>query len=201
LGQRYYGAELSFKPWPACRGTHAFIELAQILPAQHGFSWRDVEEVTVHIDPVHRMLIEPLDRKQAPRNQIDAKFSIPFTTALALVRGHVGLDDFSDASLSDPDLLAISRRVKPGPPPTNNRVVGSGGAMTIRLVDGRTVYAEVVEAVGAPGRPMTGDAMMSKFVDCLGRAARPVAKDRAGELGRKILTIDSGVDVGALFKA
>src|SRR5690606_36731567 len=26
LGQSFLGAEVSFKPWPACRGTHAYIE-------------------------------------------------------------------------------------------------------------------------------------------------------------------------------
>jgi hypothetical protein len=31
LGRKYFGEELSFKPWPACRGTHAFIELARVL--------------------------------------------------------------------------------------------------------------------------------------------------------------------------
>lgn len=201
FGQRYYGAELSFKPWPACRGTHAFIELAQLLATRHGFAWRDVEEAIVHYDPVHRMLLEPLDRKQAPSNQIDAKFSIPFTVALALVRGRVALDDFSDAALSDPDILSISRRVRPGPAASHKRVVGSGGAMSIRLADGRSVYAEVEEALGAPGRPMSADALMSKFIDCLGRAARPLAREEASRLGQRILTLNEGADAGALFKA
>ena len=49
-------------------------------------------------DEIQRMLIEPAARKQAPGVLIDAKFSVQFCTALALVRGRVDLDSFTPAA-------------------------------------------------------------------------------------------------------
>ena len=200
LGRKYFGEELSFKPWPACRGTHAFIELAQVLARRHQFGWRDVSEVVVHIDPIHRMLVEPKERKQAPLVAIDAKFSIPFTVGLSLVRGKVTLDDFSSETLGDMDVLAVASRVSARPAGVHGRTKGSGGAMTIRLADGREVFAEVEKALGSPNRPMSEEALMTKFVDCLGRAARPMPEERARRLGERILGVERCSDVGAIFR-
>ena len=199
LGQRWYGEELSYKPWPACRGTHAFIELAQMLAAQHSFGWRDVVRIIIEAEPIHRMLLEPAARKQAPGVAIDAKFSIPFTVGLALVRGRVTLDDFAPASLADVDVLAVARRVASVPAGAHTRTSSSGGAMTITLADGRTVSAEVANALGSPQRPMSDTALMAKFVDCLGRAQRPVERGAATALGERILACDRASDVGAIF--
>src|SRR5262249_22557852 len=92
LGEHFHIDRLSFKPWPACRGTHAYIELAQQLQREARFDWREVERITLTTGIVQRMLVEPRARKQAPATAIDAKFSLPFTVALALVRGDVTLD-------------------------------------------------------------------------------------------------------------
>lgn len=199
LGQRWYGEDLSFKPWPACRGTHAFIELAMQLAADHAIGWRDVSRIVVDIDPVHVMLMEPAARKQAPATAIDAKFSIPFTVALALVRGEVTLDDFTPAVLSDPDVLAVASRVVARPSPPHSRVPGSGGALTLETAAGTRVQGEVAEALGGPARPLGEDRLMEKFVDCLGRAAKPVEPGRARRFGERLLDIRQEADAGALF--
>jgi 2-methylcitrate dehydratase PrpD len=201
LGEKYFIEDLSFKPWPACRGTHAFIELAQGLAQLHRFSWRDVREAVVEADPIHRMLLEPRERKQAPNVPIDAKFSIPFTVALSLVRGKVTLDDFSAESLADADILAVSRLVTSVTAGDHGRINGSGGAMTIRLADGKEVSAEVGDALGSPSRPMSDDALMTKFVDCLGRAERPVPEARARRFGERILNLDARDDIVAVFRS
>lgn len=199
LGERWYGEELSFKPWPACRGTHAFIELAQTLCAKHGIDWRDIASITAEIDPVHVMLFEPAARKQAPATAIDAKFSIPFTVALALVKGRVTLDDFTPATLSDPDVLSLAARVGARPSPPHARVTGSGGALSIKTSDGLTLQGEVREALGGPARPLTEPQLMAKFIDCLGRSANPVVPADARRLGERLLSIHQEPDAGALF--
>ena len=57
------------------------------------------------------MLAEPVERKRAPETVIDAKFSLFFTVALALVRARVSLDDFDAAALHDADIRALATRV------------------------------------------------------------------------------------------
>ena len=81
LGTRFWIEQLSFKRWPACRGTHAYIEAAQTLRARHGIAPGRIVEVVATGGEVQRMLVEPAARKVAPTTAIDAKFSIPFTVA------------------------------------------------------------------------------------------------------------------------
>ncbi len=199
LGERFHIDRLSFKPWPACRGTHAYIELALELQAKGRFGWRDVEAITLTTGVVQRMLIEPLARKRAPVTAIDAKFSLPFTVALALVRGDVTLDDFDAASLGDPDVLALAARVSAAERADWGREKASAGAMSIALRDGRKLEAELADALGSPDRPLSTERLVRKFVGCAGRAQRPVAPEDARTLAGQLLAIHAVPNTGAVF--
>lgn len=200
LGTHYWGGELTFKPWPSCRGTHAFIEMALDLSARHGITPSDIARVEVSVDGIQSMLVAPLARKQAPATAIDAKFSIPFTTALALVRGAVRLDDFDAASLADPEVLSIAARVEAHVDSRPTWQPGVGGAIRITLTNGETFEAWLDSALGCPARPLSPAAQRAKFVDCVGRAAVPVLPEAASRLADAILGLDTVADVGALFQ-
>lgn len=195
LGESFLNRRLSFKRWPACRGTHAYIEMALELRRRAGFDWRAVRNVEVGIGPVQRMLIEPLDRKQRPATAIDAKFSIPFTVALALVRGGVGLDDFSPESLADPELLAAAALVNAAAR-IDESIGPIGGAMRVHLANGDVLDAEIPIAVGHPARPLSREDLRRKFIDCAARAATRLAPSA---LADRLLAIDQESNVGEVF--
>lgn len=197
LGEYFHGERLSFKPWPACRGTHSYIELALALKAEHGFAWQDIERVEADTGEVQQMLVEPLDRKQAPATAIDAKFSIPFTLATALVKDRVTLDDFSQAALEDRDTLAVAALVNPLPRAEWGRDMASAAAISITLKDGRTLSAEAEIALGHPDRPLSREQLVLKFIDCAGRAKQP-PKDVIG-VADELLNIEKTCDVSATF--
>jgi 2-methylcitrate dehydratase PrpD len=190
-------AELTFKPWPSCRGTHAAIELALALRQTHGFASEDIRAIEVDHDPIQTMLTQPLDRKRAPQTSIDARFSIPWCIALALHDGAVTIDSFTPARLADPAVQTLAARVTPRETPSGAWQPGSGGRVAIGLADGRTVTSEVGNALGCPARPLGEAALVAKFIDCAGRAAVP-PRDPA-ELARRILGVASRDDVGALL--
>lgn len=199
LGAHYWSAELTFKPWPSCRGTHPFIEMMLDLAARHGFDADDVASVDVMVDDVQAMLVEPLERKQAPAVAIDAKFSIPFTIALALVRGGVRLDSFGQDSLNNPQILELAAKVRPVAVDAPGWQRGVGGAMRVTLRDGSSHEAFVANALGCPDRPLSDMAQREKFIDCLSRAAIAVGREEAEVLAASILSLESCEDVGALF--
>jgi len=199
LAAPFWIERLTFKPWPSCRGTHPFIELALELRGRHGFAAEDVAEVVCRVDAVQAMLVEPLARKQAPATLIDAKFSVPFCTALALVRGRVTLDTLGEAALGDAEVLELAARVRAEAAGAVDWRRGSGGALAIRLKDGREFSAETRDALGCPDRPLDEARLVAKFVDCAGRAAVPLGEGAAAELAGAILAVESCGDVGALF--
>lgn len=199
LSERYWTEQLTFKPWPSCRGTHAAIEIALALRATYGFKPDDITEIIVGVDGLQRMLIEPPARKQTPETAIDAKFSLPYCVALALVRGAVDLDGFGPDMLRDPDILAVAAKVNPrlAEKPTWHH--GGGGALELVLRDGRRLESQVYNALGCPDRPLSDDVLREKFVVCAGRAVQPLAAEAAAGLADTIRDLENCSDVGRLF--
>lgn len=199
LGVWFHGQMLSFKPWPSCRGTHAYIELAINLIHRAGIEASDIAAIHAGIDKVTWMLIEPRSRKQAPAVAIDAKFSIPFTLALAAVRGKVTLDDFDAASLADPRVLAMAALVSPVEADQDSWPAGSGGFLTIELKNGERLHGRFDTPLGSPERPLEREQLIAKFVDCTARARIPLDAAAARELAEKILAIDEYQNINSIF--
>ena len=81
--------------------------------AARGIKPDDVNELICEAaeGTLHR-LWEPLEAKRRPVNGYAAKFATPFIIATGFVRGGVGLDAFTDASVHDPDVLAFAGKVR-----------------------------------------------------------------------------------------
>lgn len=200
LGQKYWIEELTFKPWPSCRGTHAFIEMALALQGEHGFAASDLADISAGIDDVHTMLFEPEDARRKPSSAIEAKFSIPFCLALALVRGRVTLDDFGDDDLSDPEIRAMAARIRPVQGEERTWQAGRGGALSLRINSGELLEARVNHALGCPEKPLADGQLQEKFVMCAGKAAVPLGEAEASRLASRIMALEDCEDVGALFQ-
>jgi 2-methylcitrate dehydratase PrpD len=198
-GRGYEVENLSFKPWPSCRGTHPFIEAALALRERHAVRPEQVERASVDVSSTFGMLCTPTAQKQRPRTANDAKFSVPFTTAAALVRGRLALADFTAEALSDPDVLALAQRVE--------CEVRTGGSLadalhgTLRLVlrDGRELVESVERPLGDPRRPMGDAQLLEKFIDCASYAAHPMSAERAHAVAAAIGTLETADDLSALL--
>ena len=197
LGQTFLGEGVSFKVWPACRGTHAFIEMALALRADPEFDLEAVEEFRASGGPLQQMLMEPRDVKLAPESAINAKFSIPYVLALALVRGRVTLDDFDEGSLHDPAILRIANRVTFERAPGWGHQVGNAGKLDVRLRDGGLIQRQVNPALGHPDHPVDQDTLVAKFKDCAARAIRRLAGSEADRWVQAVLNLETADDVAA----
>jgi 2-methylcitrate dehydratase PrpD len=198
LGGRYWIEQLSFKKWPSCRGTHPYIEAAQVLRALHGFRPDQIASVKLRGDEVQRMLCEPEAQKRAPQTIIDAKFSLPFTVAAALIHSDITLGSFTQASLREPSLLQLAKKIEFDSADAGCRQRAAAGEMTIVLSDGRALHHSVQLAVGDPKRPLRDAELRAKFIDCAARAARPMSRTCAEVLADRILSMEHESDVGVL---
>lgn len=185
LGARFLGAEVSFKPWPSCRGTHPYIEAA--LALRDGLDLTAIERIEAETGPVQAMLIAPHADKVAPSNAIGAKFSIPYTVACALVDGAVTLDSFAEGRLRATDLAAVAARVVDRPNPDWTRAEAASGGLTLVLTDGTRHERRVMQSLGHPDRPLSDAALVAKFVDCAGRSVHPLSRPQAEALAHLIL--------------
>jgi len=178
LGARFHIEDLSFKRWPACRGTHAYIETAQRLRATIG-DWRRIARIDIEGGPDQVMLAEPEASKKRPSTAIDAKFSLPFTVASTFVHGDIGLASFSETALADDQVLALAARAHFTRRADWTRAHAASSRLAITLDDGTTLVAEEMVALGGPKRPLSDQELAGKFRQCAGLAARPWSEARA----------------------
>ena len=111
LGTDYTGGLTLYKRWPAVGTAHSHIHATIGIMREHGLAAEDIVEIRVFVGDYHRLMSEPLEARRAPTTLVDAKFSLPFLVAVASVRSDMGLNDFTEAGLKDPQVLAAARKI------------------------------------------------------------------------------------------
>lgn len=169
FGAAFRGADVTFKHWPCCRGTHPSIALALEL-RERGIGADDIEAMSLSVSPPDDMLMLPEADRKRPASMVAAKFSIPFCFALAMRRSEVTLEGFMPEARSDPAVLDVAAKV------SLDRVIPPGAlerpAARVLLVNGASYEVIVPEAPGNRASETTFDQMAPKFADCLRHAGR-----------------------------
>ncbi len=99
---------LSIKRYPVCYFGHRVIDGVLDLKAEHGLKAADVQSVEVTIGAAAASTL----RNHLPVTALEAKFSIEFDVASALVAGNVGLTQLTDAFTNQPDMQALMQKVQ-----------------------------------------------------------------------------------------
>jgi 2-methylcitrate dehydratase PrpD len=161
-----------FKIWPACGATRTTNAAILQLRQEHGLHGDDVEALVIRGGDLHtEFLSSPIERKRRPETGVDGKFSLPFTAAAMMVRGHVGLRDYTTAGLNDPAVLAMAQRVRYQGPPSDGDAVPT---VEIRTRDGRVLSAQADGLPGDSSHPPSQDMLETKFRDAVSFSDRPV---------------------------
>ncbi len=201
LGEHFHGVQVSFKPWPSCRGTHAFIEAALQLRQRPDCQLSRIARIRVRGGRIQHMLCEPRAQKLRPQTAIDAKFSIPFTVAAALAQGAVTLQTFAAAALADEQILALATKVEFEVDPALDDGQATAGSLEIALTDGGSFSQRVVHPRGHYSRPMSWDELVAKFEMCAALAHVPLGDQARSGLLQLIAQLEQIEDVGAALDA
>ena len=198
LGKIFEGANVSFKPWPSCRGTHSFIEATLQIVNTHDIKPADIEDIKLIISPtpLNRVLCEPLERKQSPRTAIDAKFSIPFVIAVAVVHRGVTLNHFTLQGLRDPTGLEVARRITYE---VDSKLGATQGLIQIKA--GHKVMSSKIPefAYGHPTNPISQELLVAKFVDCAGHSAKQISREDLENVVQLILHLEDVSNIGEIL--
>ena len=156
LGKRFEILENSTKFYAACHLTHATIDAGRAIRARVAPAPDAVDAVRCRVHP----LVLKVAANPEPKTGLEAKFSIAYCAATALVRGEAGEAEFAEGSVRDPAVARVMARVRPEP----DASLGIGAAlMTIRLADGRTLEERVTAARGTPENLLTRVEIEAKF--------------------------------------
>ncbi len=156
FGKRWQILDNSTKFYAACHLTHATIDAARAIRDQAAPAADTIESVQCRVHP----LVLKVANQRDPKTDLEAKFSIGFCAAIALLRGDAGEAEFTSASVADLGIARVRARVTP----EADASMGVGAAhVTVRLTDGRVLEHRVSAARGTPENPPTREDIEGKF--------------------------------------
>jgi 2-methylcitrate dehydratase PrpD len=195
LGSRWETPRIAYKPYPVCHFMHGSLGAAAEAIAGRTFKPDEIVEVvvTVPADGVS-LVLEPAAQKKVPRSEYEGKFSLQYSVASMLVRGHVAVGDFSDEAIVDPDVLAVAARVTYETKGYPTYPQAFPGGVRVTLVDGATLDVDFPHQKGAPENPMSDDEVREKF---RANASLALAGASVDALEEAILTLEEQDDLTA----
>ncbi|MEV6342746.1 MmgE/PrpD family protein [Actinoplanes sp. NPDC051851] len=191
LGRRWETTRIAIKAYPCCQLAHASIDAARALSAapvptssataSGGISKMSADAggdrapltVTLHPDAVP--IIAGVEKRR-PRSAYEAKFSVYWCVAAAIVDGWVGLESFED--LDRPEVLDLAARIQVRTGPSGPVAAAAPGVLEVA---DRRFAAEA-----RSGR----DVLRAKAAANLGTGA-----------GAVFAAVDAGADAAALLDA
>lgn len=203
LGTRWDSRNSSFKPFPAAHVLHPYIDAMLRLRNTHGVRADDVEwidcPVAAFIIPI---VCEPAEEKLAPASDSHGRVSLQYSLAETLQRGSLGKHAYSEASLRDPAILALARRVRFHAEPSFPGPGRFKGAVTVTLKNGRTITEVEEYNRGSAENPMTNAELRAKFDENAEGLLGAAARDRvAGAAERLEMLPDASVLVDSVANA
>ena len=176
----------AIKQYPCCGSTHPAIDAMLMLVRSHDLTPTQVERVDSWTHP--RRLAHT--NRPDPQGSLDAKFSVQYCLARALLHRQVAIAHFEGDSWRDPAVRALLPRIHAAPHPEMKMETTDhfGAEVRITLTDGRVLTQSVVRPLGrGPEHPLPEHLLETKFLDCTQRAL-PAGAARA------LLTTLRGLD-------
>ena len=195
LGRDWAIHEVAVKPFPLCHFTHGCADAAIALH-RRGVNPAEIRHVRALVpQEVVKTVCEPVANKRRPKNDYDAKFSIPFIVATALAKGRVGLAELEPDALLDTALLALADRVDYEVDPNAGFPKYYSGEVVLTMNDGRVLRHREQVNRGAADRPITEAEIVAKFFE---NATIALPRERALRIRDLVLELDTAGDVRAV---
>jgi len=182
---------VGFKKHPSNYFTHRPIDAALALRDEHKVNPGDIERVEIVFPR-----FEYVNRPQ-PATGLDGKFSVQYTTAIALLDGEITIDSFTNERRFAPDVKALLPRVELT---MDDAIPADFDAMhaivAVTLKNGVRHSRRVDRLSGWIGHPLSREQRMRKFHSCSRRVLAAVAAERLAELVERL---EQHTDVAAIM--
>jgi 2-methylcitrate dehydratase PrpD len=163
LGEEWLTPTTTFKNYPVCGHTMTSIEASLKLHGQ--FAPAEVKEIEVRAHPVSLQVAG----RSFPADEYQAKFSIPYCVAVALLKGRVDQEEFAPAVRESGEISDLLKRIKLVPDDGLGGAPGQRPArITLYTSGGKTFTESAAVRKGDPEWPMTADEKRDKFLKLTG---------------------------------
>ena len=204
LGKRFENVNIGVKPYPVCDSGHVHIDATLGIVSEHDIHPEDIEEITVYVyEEFAQRLCEPLEARRRPQTIGDAKFSLPYSVAVAATYRNVLLKNYTVEGIRDPVVLDLAQKVKPkfeSRFKVARALELAKGMVEIRTKAG-SMYSKTVEIpYGHPQKPLTMEKVVEKFEDCASYSVRPLPHENIEKVIHLIGKLEQVEDVSQIIK-
>jgi 2-methylcitrate dehydratase PrpD len=163
LGDDWRMENIAFKPYACGTMAQPYIDCAINLSAED-VDPADIAEIHCETGEgiVHR-LWEPLEEKHRPTTPYSAKFSIPYLLAVGFLDRAVGLAQFTEDRIHDPDVLALAGKIRYVVDPENEYPRNYTGHIRALMKDGTERVARQPYLRGGSREPLPREELIAKF--------------------------------------
>lgn len=163
-------AGLSIKKYPMCYSTHRVVDGVLDLARAHQLKAADIAAVHASIGVSQASML----RNHEPVTGLEAKFSLEFAVAAALLSDRVSLAELTDEYVNRPEVRDLMSRVNVDTTDTHcpiEPVFALNDQVTLELRDGRRLASgDIRFARGNALLPLQPQELHAKFMDCCARA-------------------------------
>jgi 2-methylcitrate dehydratase PrpD len=190
LGTKFQFLETSLKPYPSCRYMHGAVDAVAKCKHQNQLAMEDIAGINIY---TFKVALEEGNRAQ-PESALDAKFSIHYNVATYLLKGAIGIGDFTPEAIKDQKVSQWCRKIKvyedkdltkqyPEQWPFRAEVVTQGG----RVFTHQSPYPP-----GSPDNPLGAEEFQRK---CLSLVKPIVGEEKGRTLLLKLENIEDFLTV------
>lgn len=152
------------KPYASCRYTHPPVEAAIHLRNLHGLKPENVEQIKVE---TYNLAVSGHDHTDI-KGAYSAKMSTPYSTAVALIYGKAGLQEFSEVNLKNPIVQSLTHKVEVVADDEMSRIFPEKQSAIVTIVSDKGSFSERVDfPKGEPENPMTEEEFRGRYEDLM----------------------------------
>jgi len=191
LGERWHLREVSFKTWPCCHYLQGFIEAIETLRVEAGS--RPLQLLHLHVpEQVVPLLCLPIDRRNMPDTDIDARFSLPYVVKALLIDGAIQADTFEESERARINNSPWPLRFTWEPWQASGFPQCYPARVDATLVGGELLRTEVRSLRGGPDRPFMPEELRARFFD---RTEPRLGKHAAASLWHSLAALDTAESI------
>ena len=182
---------LAPKRYPCCGSAHRVLDVVLDLRNQYGFAAEDVVKVEALVGFGNKRNL----MYDNPIQEMEARFSMNYCVAVALLNGRLSLSDFTPQAVHRPEVQALLPKVTmiahdrgaEGADPT----IGLPHKVSITLKDGRILTGSTTWPKGTIHNPFDASDLRDKFRDCCEGFLAPSGFNTVQEILENLMDLDS----------
>ena len=162
LGNQYEIMNIAFKLYSACRVMHPSVDAVLEIFKRENLDPKDIKAIQVETFPY---AIKLCNRIVHPDTILAARFSFPFSLAMAITLGNLSADKFTEKNINDEGIKNLARKVKVSVSEKWEKSYprNKGASVTIKTHADRAYFSSVPYPKGEPENPARLDELIEKF--------------------------------------